>query len=39
MTLNSNGSYVQWTTKAATNTLVTRFSIPDNAAGTGRTRR
>jgi hypothetical protein len=29
VTLNSTGSYVQWTTKASTNTLVTRFSIPD----------
>ncbi len=27
--LNSTGAYVQWTTRAATNTLVTRFSIPD----------
>src|SRR4029450_5835965 len=24
------GAYVQWTTKANTNTLVARFSIPDN---------
>jgi hypothetical protein len=30
VTLNSTGSYVQWTTKASTNTLVARFSIPDN---------
>ncbi len=29
------GSYVQWTTRASTNTLVTRFSIPDSADGTG----
>ncbi|GAA0794312.1 discoidin domain-containing protein [Spirilliplanes yamanashiensis] len=29
VTLNSTGAYVQWTTRAATNTLVTRFSIPD----------
>ncbi|MFG1603850.1 CARDB domain-containing protein [Actinoplanes sp. NPDC049265] len=29
VTLPSTGSYVQWTSKAATNTLVTRFSIPD----------
>ncbi|MGI5177365.1 discoidin domain-containing protein [Dactylosporangium sp. CA-152071] len=28
--LNSTGNYVQWTTKAQTNTLVVRFSIPDN---------
>ncbi|GEK21939.1 discoidin domain-containing protein [Cellulomonas xylanilytica] len=34
-TLNATGSYVEWTTKNPTNTLVTRFSIPDNAAGTG----
>ena len=37
VTLPSTGSFVQWTSKAATNTLVTRFSIPDNAAGTGQT--
>ncbi|MEU7904437.1 discoidin domain-containing protein [Actinoplanes sp. NPDC049118] len=30
VTLNSTGSYVQWTTRASTNTLVARFSIPDN---------
>jgi hypothetical protein len=30
VTLNSTGAYVQWTTRAATNTLVARFSIPDN---------
>ena len=29
VTLNSTGSYVQWTTRASTNTLVARFSIPD----------
>ena len=29
VTLNSTGSYVQWTTRAATNTVVARFSIPD----------
>jgi hypothetical protein len=28
--LNGTGNYVQWTTKASTNTLVVRFSIPDN---------
>ncbi len=33
VTLNSTGSYVQWTTKASTNTLVTRFSVPDGTAG------
>lgn len=32
VTLNSTGSYVQWTTKAATNTLVTRFSVPDGTS-------
>jgi hypothetical protein len=30
VTLNSTGSYVQWATRASTNTLVARFSIPDN---------
>ncbi len=35
VTLNSNGAYVEWTTKARTNTLVTRFSIPDSAGGGG----
>ncbi|MEV4636778.1 CARDB domain-containing protein [Actinoplanes sp. NPDC049548] len=29
VTLNTTGAYVQWTTRAATNTVVTRFSIPD----------
>ncbi|WP_433791430.1 discoidin domain-containing protein [Actinoplanes sp. CA-252034] len=29
VTLNQTGSSVQWTTRAATNTLVARFSIPD----------
>jgi CARDB/F5/8 type C domain len=29
VTLNSTGAYVQWTTRASTNTLVARFSIPD----------
>ncbi|WP_329535025.1 discoidin domain-containing protein [Streptomyces sp. NBC_01450] len=29
VTLNGTGQYVEWTTRAATNTLVTRFSIPD----------
>jgi hypothetical protein len=37
VTLGSTGSFVQWTSKASTNTLVTRFSIPDNAGGTGQT--
>ena len=35
VTLNSNGSFVEFTTRAATNTLVTRFSIPDSAGGGG----
>ena len=35
MRLPGNGAYVQWTTTAPTNTLVVRFSIPDNAAGAG----
>ncbi|SDM27326.1 discoidin domain-containing protein [Allokutzneria albata] len=35
VTLRSTGSYVEWTTKASTNTLVTRFSIPDAAGGGG----
>ncbi|WP_204358792.1 CARDB domain-containing protein [Streptosporangium sp. 'caverna'] len=35
VTLNSNGSFVEFTTKASTNTLVTRFSIPDAAGGDG----
>ncbi|GAA2641398.1 discoidin domain-containing protein [Dactylosporangium fulvum] len=34
VTLNSTGSYVQWTTRADTNTLVTRFSIPDGTNST-----
>ncbi|MEV0134792.1 discoidin domain-containing protein [Dactylosporangium sp. NPDC050688] len=29
VTLNANGQYVQWTTRASTNTLVVRASIPD----------
>ncbi|HEY0638599.1 MAG TPA: discoidin domain-containing protein, partial [Pseudonocardiaceae bacterium] len=35
VTLNSNGAYVEFTTRASTNTLVTRFSIPDSAGGGG----
>ncbi|MFC9842173.1 discoidin domain-containing protein [Streptomyces sp. NPDC127595] len=35
VTLNSTGNYVEWTTKASTNSLVTRFSIPDSAGGGG----
>ncbi|MZD08369.1 Secreted glycosyl hydrolase, partial [Streptomyces sp. SID5785] len=29
VTLTGTGQYVEWTTRAATNTLVTRFSVPD----------
>ncbi|MDT0411153.1 MULTISPECIES: discoidin domain-containing protein [Streptomyces] len=29
VTLSGTGQYVEWTTRAATNTLVTRFSVPD----------
>ncbi|GID26226.1 glycosyl hydrolase [Paractinoplanes brasiliensis] len=29
VTLDQTGAYVQWTTRAATNTVVARFSIPD----------
>ncbi|MEU4242288.1 discoidin domain-containing protein [Actinoplanes sp. NPDC026619] len=29
VTLNQTGSYVQWTTRGATNSIVARFSIPD----------
>ncbi|WP_436527403.1 discoidin domain-containing protein [Actinoplanes sp. HUAS TT8] len=29
VTLNQTGSYVQWTTRNPTNTVVARFSIPD----------
>ncbi|MEU8329577.1 discoidin domain-containing protein [Micromonospora sp. NPDC048839] len=35
VTLNSTGSYVEFTTRASTNTLVTRFSIPDAPSGGG----
>ncbi|WUH52547.1 discoidin domain-containing protein [Streptomyces sp. NBC_00442] len=35
VTLNSTGNYVQFTTRADTNSLVTRFSIPDAAGGGG----
>ena len=34
VTLNTNGAFVQWTTKASINTLVTRFSIPDGTTST-----
>ncbi len=29
VTLNQTGAYVQWTSRAATNSIVARFSIPD----------
>ncbi len=35
VTLNNTGDYVEFTTKAATNSLVTRFSIPDAPGGGG----
>ncbi|GAB3429423.1 galactose-binding domain-containing protein [Flindersiella endophytica] len=35
VTLNSTGAYVEFTTKASTNTLVTRISIPDASGGGG----
>ncbi len=35
VTLNSTGSSVEFTTSAPTNTLVTRFSIPDSVGGGG----
>ena len=35
VTLNAPARYVQLTTRASTNTLVTRFSIPDAAGGGG----
>ncbi|MEV7417567.1 discoidin domain-containing protein [Streptomyces sp. NPDC089919] len=35
VTLDANGEYVEFTTRADTNTLVTRFSIPDAPGGGG----
>ncbi|MBO2448974.1 discoidin domain-containing protein [Actinomadura barringtoniae] len=35
VTLNSTGASVEFTTRAATNTLVTRYSIPDSSGGGG----
>lgn len=35
VTLGSTGAYVEFTSKAPTNTLVTRFSIPDAPGGGG----
>ncbi|MFC1403878.1 MULTISPECIES: discoidin domain-containing protein [Streptacidiphilus] len=37
VTLDSTGSYVQWNTTDPTNTLVTRFNIPDAPGGGGTT--
>ncbi|HET9137854.1 discoidin domain-containing protein, partial [Actinophytocola sp.] len=37
VTLNSTGAFVEFTTRASTNTLVTRFSIPDSPGGGGTT--
>lgn len=33
--LTGNGNFVEFTTRASTNTLVTRFSLPDSAGGGG----
>jgi hypothetical protein len=35
VTLNQTGAYVEFTTRASTNTLVTRFSMPDAPGGGG----
>ncbi|MFF8837430.1 discoidin domain-containing protein [Streptomyces sp. NPDC015130] len=35
VTLDATGEYVEFTTRAATNTLVTRFSLPDAPGGGG----
>ncbi|HEX3792698.1 MAG TPA: discoidin domain-containing protein, partial [Pseudonocardiaceae bacterium] len=35
VTLNSTGSFVQWTSREPTNTFVVRFSIPDASGGDG----
>lgn len=35
VSLDATGEYVEFTTRAATNTLVTRFSIPDSPGGGG----
>ncbi|WP_344886227.1 CARDB domain-containing protein, partial [Nonomuraea antimicrobica] len=35
VTLNQTGAYVEFTTRAATNTLVTRFNMPDAPGGGG----
>ncbi|MFH9234446.1 discoidin domain-containing protein [Streptomyces globisporus] len=35
VTLDNTGDYVEFTTRASTNTLVTRFSVPDAPGGGG----
>ncbi|MCZ7421531.1 discoidin domain-containing protein [Verrucosispora sp. WMMA2121] len=35
VTLNTTGAYVEWTTRAPANALVTRFSMPDAPNGGG----
>ncbi|MFD9245329.1 discoidin domain-containing protein [Streptomyces sp. NPDC059556] len=35
VSLDATGEYVEFTTRRSTNTLVTRFSIPDSAGGGG----
>ncbi|MEU1709221.1 discoidin domain-containing protein [Streptomyces sp. NPDC005706] len=35
VTLDATGEYVEFTTRASTNTLVTRFSVPDAPGGSG----
>ncbi|MFF1837864.1 discoidin domain-containing protein [Streptomyces sp. NPDC058231] len=35
VTLNNTGNYVEFTARSSTNTLVTRFSVPDSAGGGG----
>lgn len=37
VTLGQTGSYVEWTTRAPTNSLVVRFSMPDASGGGGTT--
>ncbi|MEU0564263.1 discoidin domain-containing protein [Nonomuraea sp. NPDC005983] len=37
VTLGTTGSYVEFTTRASTNTLLTRFSMPDAPGGGGTT--
>ena len=35
VTLDQTGAYVEWTTRAEANSLVVRFSMPDDAGGGG----